>query len=85
MLYKCIISFDTIINNSNTSIQVHHLKKNSKINILKKNAREPEAVVVDTSNKDGASIAVTGVIYQHTDPELGQVQDLEDYRQKERV
>ena len=32
-------------------------------------AREPE--MVHTSNKKDATIAVSGVIYQDTDPELG--------------
>ena len=40
-------------------------------------AREPEVDVVHTSNKDDATIAVAGVIYQDTDPELGEVPDLE--------
>ena len=46
-------------------------------------AGEPEVDVVHTSNKDDATIAVTGVIYQDTDPELGEVP--EGYQQKERV
>ena len=36
-----------------------------------------------TSNKDDATIAVAGVIYQDTDPELGEVPD--SYHQKEGV
>ena len=47
--------------------------------------REPEVDVVHTSNKDDATIAVAGVIYQDTDPELGEVPDLEGYHQKEGV
>ena len=31
--------------------------------------------VIQTSNKDDVTIAVTGVIYQDTDPELGEVPD----------
>ena len=47
------------------------------LNMLKKYiAREPEVDVVHTSNKDEATIAVAGVIYQDTDPELGGVPDL---------
>ena len=46
-------------------------------------AGEPEVDVVHTSNKDDATIAVTGVIYQDTDQELGEVP--EGYQQKERV
>ena len=41
--------------------------------------------VVHTSNKDDATIAVAGVIYQDTDPELGEVPELEGYHQKEGV
>ena len=41
--------------------------------------------VVHTSNKDDATIAVAGVIYQDTDPGLGEVPDLECYHQKEGV
>ena len=48
-------------------------------------AREPEVDVVHTSNKDDAPIAVAGVIYQETDPELGEVPDLDSYHQKEGV
>ena len=48
-------------------------------------AREPEVDVVHTSNKDDVTIAVAGVIYQDTDPELGEVPDLEGYHQKEGV
>ena len=56
------------------------------LNMLKKYiAREPEVDVVHTSNKDDATIAVAGVIYQDTDPELGGVPDLEGYNQKEGV
>ena len=56
------------------------------VNMLKKYiAREPEMDVVHTSNKDDATIAVAGVIYQDTDPELGEVPDLEGYHLKEGV
>ena len=37
-------------------------------------AREPDVDVVHTSNKDHATTAVAGVIYQDTDPELGKYQ-----------
>ena len=39
--------------------------------------------VVHTSNKDDATIAVAGVIYQDTDKELVEVPDLGCYHQKE--
>ena len=56
------------------------------VNMLKKYiAREPEVDVVHTSNKDDATIEVAGVIYQDTEPELGEVLDLEGYHQKEGV
>ena len=48
-------------------------------------AREPEVDVVHISNKDDATIAVARVIYQDTDPELGEVPDLEGYHQKEGI
>ena len=48
-------------------------------------ARESEVDVVHTSNKDDATTAVAGVIYQDTDPELGEVLELEGYHQKEGV
>ena len=45
------------------------------VNILKKYiAREPKVDVVHTSNKYDVTIAVTEVIYQDTDPELGKYQ-----------
>ena len=51
------------------------------VNMLKKYfAREPEEDVIHTSNKDDATTAVAGVIYQDTDPELGEVPE---YHQKE--
>ena len=58
------------------------------VNMLTKYiSREPEVDVVHTctSNKDDVTIAVAGVIYQDTDPELGEVPDLEGYHQKEGV
>ena len=55
------------------------------MNMLKYIAREPEAEVVHASDKDDATISVAGVIYQDTDPELGEVPDLEGYHQKEGV
>ena len=56
------------------------------MNMLKKYiARKPEVVVVHTNNKEDATIAVARVIYQDTDPELGEVPDLEGYHQKEGV
>ena len=56
------------------------------VNMLKKYiVREPEVDVVLTSNKDDATIAVSGVIYQDTDQELGDVPYLEGYHQKEGV
>ena len=49
-------------------------------------AREPEVdVALHTSNKDDATIAVARVIYQDSEPELGEVPDLEGYHQKEWV
>ena len=48
-------------------------------------AREPKVDVVHASNKDDATIAVAGVIYQDTDSELVEVPDLEGYHQKESV
>ena len=60
------------------------------VNMLKKyRARESEVDMVHTSSKDDVTIAVAGVIYQDTDwcrftdPELGEVPDLEGYHQKE--
>ena len=56
------------------------------VNMLKKYiARESEVDVVHTSNKNDATIAVARVSYQDTDPELGEVPDLEGYHQKEGV
>ena len=53
------------------------------MNMLKKYfAREPEVDAVHTSNNDVATIAVARVVYQYTDPELGEVIDLEGYHQK---
>ena len=56
------------------------------VNMLKKYiSREPEGNVVPVDDTDGATIAVAGVIHQDVDPELGEVPDLEGYRQREGV
>ena len=62
--------------------------KTYQLNMLKKYiVREPEVDVVHTctGNKDDATIAVARVIYQDTDPEMGEVPDLEGYHQKEGI
>ena len=60
-----------------SKIKMYHL------NMLKKYiAIDAEVEVVHTSNKDDVTITVAGVIYQDTDPELGEVPD---YHQKEGV
>ena len=41
--------------------------------------------VVPVDDTDGATVAVAGVIHQDVDPELGEVPDLEGYRQREGV
>ena len=64
----------------------YRIKLGSKAKTLKKYvSREPDVDVVHTSNNDDVAIAVAGVIYQDTDPELGEVPDLEGYHQKERA
>ena len=56
------------------------------VNMLKNYiSREPEGNVVPVDDTDGATIAVAGVIHQDIDPELGEVPDLEGYRQREGV
>ena len=56
------------------------------VNMLKKYiSREPEGNVVTVDSTDGATVAVGGVIHQDVDPELGEVPDLEGYRQREGV
>ena len=56
------------------------------VNMLKKYiSREPEGNVVPVDGTDGATVAVAGVIHQDVDPELGEVPDLEGYRQREGV
>ena len=61
-------------------------RKTYHVNMLKKYiSREPEGNVVPVDSTDGATIAVAGVIHQDVDPELGEVPDLEGYRQREGV
>ena len=56
------------------------------INMLKKYiSREHEGNVVPVDDTDGGTVAVAGVIHQDVDPELGEVHDLEGYRQREGV
>ena len=55
------------------------------VNMLKKYiSREPsaEGKVVPIDSKEGATVAVAGVIHEDVDPELEEVPDLEDYRQR---
>ena len=59
-------------------VKMRSKTKTYHVNVLKKyNARKPQVVVVHTSNKDDATIAVAGVVHQDTDHELGEVKDLE--------
>ena len=60
--------------------------KTCHINMLKKYiSREPEGDVVPVDDTDGATLAVASVIHQDVNPELGEVPDLEGYRQREGV
>ena len=73
---------DSRINDSTTQqIKMGSKTKTYLLNMLKKYiVREPEVDRVTT-----IAVAVAGVIYQDTDPELGEVPDLEGYHQKEGV
>ena len=68
---------------SHVGVNDYRVKMRSKtktyhVNVLKKYiAREPEVDVVHTSNQVDATIAAAGVVHQDTDPELGEVPDLE--------
>ena len=60
---------------NNYRIKMGSKTKTYHVNMLKKYiAREPKVDVVHTSNTDDVTIAVTGVNYQDTDPELGKYQ-----------
>ena len=50
-------------------------------------SREPDinGNVAPVDNTDGATISVASVMHQDVDPELGEVPDLEGYRQREGV
>ena len=69
----------------------YRLKMGSKtktyhVNMLKKYiSREPEGSVVPADDTDGATVVVAGVIHQDVDLELGEMPDLEGYRQREGV
>ena len=41
--------------------------------------------MVPVDATDGTKVPVAGVIHQDVDPELGEVPDIEGYRQRERV
>ena len=76
-------TMESLVEANNYRIKMWSKTKTYHVNMLKKYiTREPEVDVVHTSNKDDATIAVAGVIYQDTDPELGEVSDLEGYHQK---
>ena len=86
MQWRGPYTVESHVGDNDYRIKMGSKTKTYHVNMLKKYiAREPEVDVVHTSNKDDATIAVAGVIYQDTDPELGQVPDLECYHQKEGV
>ena len=60
--------------------------KTYQVNMLKMYiSREPEGNMVPVDDIDSATVAVASVIHQDVDPELGEVPDLEGYRQREGV
>ena len=86
MQWRGPYTVESHVGDNDYRIKMGSKTKTYHVNMLKKYiAREPEVDVVHTSNKDDATIAVAGVIYLDTDPELGQVPDLEYYHQKEGV
>ena len=77
---------DSRVGANDYRIKMGSKTKTYHVNMLKKYiARESEVDVVRTSNKYDATIAVAGVIYQDTDPELGEAPDLEGCHQKDGV
>ena len=55
-------------------VKMGSITKTYHVNMFKKYmARKLEVDVLHTSNKDDATMAVVGVIYQDTDSELGEV------------
>ena len=66
-------------------VKMESKMKTYHVNMLKKYiSREPEGNVVPVDDTDGATVAA-GVIHQDVDPELGEVPDLEGYRQRQGV
>ena len=62
--------------------------KTFQVSMLKKDiSREPDidGNMVHVDNTDGTTIAVAGVIHQDIDPELGEIPDLDGYRQREGI
>ena len=72
---------------NNYRVKMGSKTKTYHVNMFKKHiSREPDFqrnVVPADSNH--ATVAVAGVIHQDVDPELGEVPDLEGYRQREGV
>ena len=69
------------VGDNNYRVMTESKAKTYHLNMLKKNiAREPEVDVVPAIIKDDATVAVANVIHQDTDPELGEVLDLDGYR-----
>ena len=67
-------------------VKIGSKMKTYHVNMLKKHiSREPEGNVVPVDSTDDATVPVAGVIHQDIDPELGEVPDLEGYRQREGV
>ena len=77
---------ESLVGANDYRIKMRSETKMYHLNLLKKYiVRKLKVEVVHTSNKDDTTIAVAGVIYQDTNPELGEVPDLEGYHQKEGV
>ena len=86
MQWKGPYTVESCVGANDYKIKMGSKTKTYHENMLKKYiARKPKVYVVHTSNKDDINIAVAGSIYQDTDPELGEVPDLDGYHQKEGV
>ena len=58
------------------------------VSMLKKDIsreRDVDGNMVHVDNTDGTTVAVASVIHQDIDPELGEIPDLDGYRQREGI
>ena len=86
MQWRGLCTVESRVGANDYRVKMGSMTKTCHVNMLKKYiSREPEGNGVPVDVTDGATVAEAGMIHQDIDPELGEVPDLEGYRQREGV